>query len=112
MCGGEDRRGKSLPATEIAPREIAPPGGGFDTSDERDVVEPCGRQHRFEIPQVGDLGGIAIACHRFVPGPVTMFLWDPVRRVEQSGNICYTDDVKRIGPAMGVCRRSGGRRPG
>src|SRR5262249_8520684 len=66
----QDGGGNPLPAAEVAPSEIVRSSGGFDPGDQSDMIEPRGRQHRFEVSQVRDVRYIVadIARHRLFSG--------------------------------------------
>ena len=64
MGRGEYCGGDPLAAAEIAPRELLSPRRGLDPGDERHMIEPSRRQHRFEVPQIRDIGCITVIFSR------------------------------------------------
>src|SRR5215471_4846796 len=90
MGCGKNRRGDSLAAAEIAPRKTGFSGGGLDPGDQRHMIEPGRCQHWFEIPQIRDVGRIAvnlsdhclaISCR----GALSQMNGEPYTGIEQSG---------------------------
>src|SRR5215469_10746977 len=64
MRCGEDGGGNSLSAAEIAPLEPPLSARRLDPGDECHMVEPRWRQHRLEVPQIRNVGGVTAIIAR------------------------------------------------
>jgi len=77
----EDCGGNALAAAEIAPCQTISPGGRLDPGDERHMIEPSRRQHRFEVPQIRNIGPITVIFSRHC-------LWISPRSVRRPHTTC------------------------